>query len=223
MGTRILFSRVDGKKTEGYLAKAGLDHAPSVVVIQEWWGLQDQIKGICDRLALAGYDALAPDLYAGTVVPYHDHAAANLEMSSLDFLDAVSQNVRGAAQYLKESSNKVGITGFCLGGAVAILSACHVPEFSAAVTFYGMPPREAFKISELKIPFQGHYSKTDDHPTDDELNAFEKGLREAGNPSSIFRYDADHAFMNEQRDAHDRAAAELGWQRMLGFWKAHLS
>lgn len=222
MGTRISYPRIDGKKTAGYLAKAGHDHAPGVVVIQEWWGLQDQITGICDRLALAGYDALAPDLYAGTVVAYHDHAAAFKEMKSLNFRDAVGQNVRGAAQYLLKSSPKVGITGFCLGGAVTILSGCFVPEFSAAVTFYGMPPADAFKVSDLKIPFQGHYSNTDDHPTAIELNVFEKALRDAGNPSDIFRYDADHAFMNEQRDAHDRAAAELGWQRMLAFWNRHL-
>lgn len=223
MGTHISFSRVDGKKTEGYLAKAGLDHAPGVVVIQEWWGLQDQIKGICDRFALVGYDALAPDLYAGAVVPYHDHAAAFKEMKSLNFQDAVGQNVRGAAQYLKKSSPKVGITGFCMGGTVTILSACNVPEFSAAVAFYGMPQKEFFKVSELKIPFQGHYSNTDDHPTADELTAFEKSLRDSGNPSDIFRYDADHAFMNEQRDAHDRAAAESGWQRMLEFFGKHLT
>ena len=160
MGTRISFLRVDGKKTEGYLAKAGHDHAPGVLVIQEWWGLQDQIKGICDRLALAGYDALAPDLYAGTVVPYHDHAAANLEMSSLDFQDAVSQTVRGAAQYLAKSNTKVGIVGFCMGGAVALLAGAHLPEITATLSFYGMPPASAIDPAQLNVPFEGHYSKT---------------------------------------------------------------
>ena len=219
MGTRISFERVDGKKAEGYLAKAGLDHAPGVVVIQEWWGLQDQIRGICDRLALAGYDALAPDLYAGTVVPYHDHAAANLEMSSLDFQDAVSQNVRGAARYLAKSNSKVGIVGFCMGGAVATMAASSVPEIAAAVAFYGMG---AVKAKDLKVPFQGHYSNSDDYVTPDRVDAFDVEFKTAKCEGEIFRYDADHAFMNEQRDAHDRAAAELGWQRMLGFWKKHL-
>ena len=83
MGTEITFSRPDGKQASGSLASAGRANAPGVVVIQEWWGLQDQIKGICDRLALAGYDALAPDLYAGTVVPYHDTEAAGKEMGSM--------------------------------------------------------------------------------------------------------------------------------------------
>ncbi len=72
MGTKISFPRADGKPTTGYLAKAAEANAPGFVVIQEWWGQQDHIRGICDRLALAGYEALAPDLYAGTLVPYHD-------------------------------------------------------------------------------------------------------------------------------------------------------
>ena len=220
MGTRISFLRVDGKKTEGYLVKAGQDHAPGVVVIQEWWGLQDQIKGICDRLALAGYDALAPDLYAGTVVPYHDASAANLEMSSLNFQDAVSENVRGAAQYLRKSSKKIGIVGFCMGGAVATMAACSVPEVTAAIAFYGLGSVNA---QDLRVPLQGHFSNSDDYVTPDRVNTFEAEFKMAKREGEIFRYDADHAFMNEQRDVHDRAAAELGWQRMLGFWKAHLS
>jgi carboxymethylenebutenolidase len=223
MGTRISFSRIDGKRTEGYLAKAGHDHAPGVLVIQEWWGLQDQIKGVCDRLALAGYDALAPDLYEGTVVPYHDHAAANLEMSSLDFQDAVSQNVRGAAQYLAKSNAKVGIVGFCMGGAVSLLAAVFVPEITASISFYGMPPAGAIDVTKLSVPFEGHYSNTDDYITPKMVDDFETELKRAKKQAAFFRYDADHAFMNEQRDVHDRAAAELGWQRMLAFWKAHLS
>ncbi len=223
MGTRISFDRVDGKKTDGYLAKAGHDHAPGVVVIQEWWGLQDQIRGICDRFALAGYDALAPDLYAGTVVPYHDKDAAMKEMTSLNFLDATDQVVRGAVQYLGKAGAKVGLTGFCMGGAVTTLGAVRIPEVKAAVAFYGMPPAGAFKPADLKVPFQGHYSNTDDYPTPVEVAALEAALKAAKIDAETFMYDSGHAFMNEQRDAHDRAASELGWKRMLGFFKSHLS
>ncbi len=223
MGTRITFNRPDGKTAEGYLARPGRAHAPGVVVIQEWWGLQDQIKGICDRLAAAGYDALAPDLYAGTVVPYHDAEAAGKEMGSLNFLDATDQVVRGAAQFLKKNGANVGITGFCLGGAVTVLGACRVPEFSAAVCFYGVPPEAVAKPADVKIPLQGHFANTDDWCTPAVVNAFEAGLKAAGKHADLFRYDAAHGFMNEQRPtAHDRAAAELAWERMLTFWKAHL-
>src|ERR1700754_3710594 len=98
MGTIINFNRPDGKEAPGYLANAAHGDARGVVVIQEWWGLQDQIKGMCDRFARAGFDALAPALYKGTVVPYHDPDAAGKEMNSLDFMDATPQTVRGAAQ-----------------------------------------------------------------------------------------------------------------------------
>ena len=93
MGTSISFKRPDGKEASGYLANAATGGAPGVVVIQEWWGLQDQIKGLCDRFAVAGFDALAPDLYKGKVVPYHDTDAAGKEMNSLDFMDATTQTV----------------------------------------------------------------------------------------------------------------------------------
>ena len=123
MGTHITFKRPDGKDANGYLANTARGDAPGVVVIQEWWGLSEQIKGLCDRFAAAGFDALAPDLYNGKVVPYHDTDAAGKEMNSLDFMDATTQTVRGAAQYLKRNGAKVGLTGFCLGGAVTIIGA----------------------------------------------------------------------------------------------------
>ena len=222
MGTRIPFKRPDGKSAEGYLAQAGRARAPGVVVIQEWWGLQDQITGICDRLALAGYDALAPDLYAGKVAPYHDTEMANREMSSLDFLAATDQLVRGAAQFLKRSSPRVGLTGFCLGGAVTVIGAARVPEFSAGVAFYGLPPAAAAKPADVKIPLQGHFALRDDWCTPKAVDEFEAGLKAAGKEAELFRYEADHGFVNEQRPYHDRAAGELAWERMLGFWKKHL-
>ena len=156
MGTKITFPRVDGKPTVGYLAKPSKANAPGVVVIQEWWGLQDQIRGICDRLALAGYEALAPDLYAGTTVPYHDTQAAAHEMNSLNFLDATDQVVRGAARYLGQTADRVGLMGFCMGGAVTVLGAARIPEISAAVAFYGLPLEGAINPADIKIPLQGH-------------------------------------------------------------------
>ncbi len=149
MGTSITFKRPDGKDAAGYLANAARGNAPCVVVIQEWWGLQDQIKGLCDRFAVAGFDALAPDLYKGTVVPYHDTDAAGKEMNSLDFMDATTQTVRGAVQYLSRNGAKVGLTGFCLGGAVTIIGATKIPELAAGVVFYGIPPEQAAKPADV--------------------------------------------------------------------------
>src|ERR1700724_4436535 len=151
MGTSISFKRPDGRDANGYLANAARGNAPGVVVIQEWWGLQEQIKGLCDRFAVAGFDALAPDLYAGKVVPYHDTDAAGREMNSLDFMDATTQTVRGAAQYLAKTGAKVGLTGFCLGGAGTILAPRRVPELTAGVGVYGIPPEQAAKPGGIKI------------------------------------------------------------------------
>jgi len=223
MGTLITFRQPNGKDAAGYLARAGVAHAPGVIVIQEWWGLSDQIKGIADRLALAGYDALAPDLYRGTVVPYHDTDKANREMSSLNFLEATDQAVRGAALFLKKGGGKVGLTGFCMGGAVTIIGAVRIPEISAGVAFYGIPPEAAAKPADIKVPLQGHFANRDDWCTPKAVDAFEAACKAAGRQVEIFRYDGDHAFMNEQRQAvHDRAHAEKAWERMLAFWAKHL-
>jgi carboxymethylenebutenolidase len=222
MGTSISFSRPDGKPATGYLARAGRANAPGIVVIQEWWGLQDQIKGICDHFAAAGYHALAPDLYAGTVVPYHDSEAAGREMNSLNFLDATDQTVRGAVLELRKTSAKVGLTGFCMGGAVTIIGACRIPELSAAVCFYGIPPETVAKPADVKVPLQAHFANQDDWCTPAAVDAFEAALKAAGKTAEVFRYDAQHAFVNEQRDVYDRAAAELAWDRTLKFLATHL-
>jgi len=223
MGAHIVFKRPDGREANGYLANAARGDAPGVVVIQEWWGLQEQIKAMCDRFALAGFDALAPDLYDGAVVPYHDSEAAGKEMASLNFIEATDQNVRGAAQFLRRNGAKAGIAGFCMGGAVAVIGAARIPELSAAVSFYGMPPSGAVKPEDVKVPLQGHFANRDDFVTPAIADAFERGLRAAKKEFEFFRYDADHAFMNEQRMAvHDRHAAEAAWGRATAFLHKHL-
>jgi carboxymethylenebutenolidase len=223
MGTRIDFTRPDGKAGAGYLALPARAGAPGVVVIQEWWGVQPQITGICDRLALAGYAALAPDLYNGVVVPYHDRDAAGREMNSLNFIEATDQLVRGAAQFLGRTGVKVGLTGFCLGGAVTIIGAVRVPEFAAGVCFYGIPPKQAADPAQMRMPVQGHFANEDDWCTPAAVDAFEKDAKAAGRTVEVFRYAAKHGFVNEQRpDVHERKCAEQAWDRMLGFWEKHL-
>jgi len=223
MGSMIAFKRPDGGDASGYLANAARGDAPGLVVIQEWWGLQEQIKAMADRFALAGFDALAPDLYRGVVVPYHDAEAAGKEMSSLNFIDAAEQTVRGAVQFLKRNGAKVGLTGFCMGGAVTIIGAARIPELSAAVAFYGLPPEQVARPADVKVPLQGHFANKDDFVTPAAVDAFEKGLKAASKDYEFFRYDADHAFANEQRMAvHDREAAELAWGRAIAFFRKHL-
>src|SRR5215831_10452998 len=114
--------RPDGKECAAfYVEPAAGNRAPAIVIIQEWWGLNDQIKGVADRLAKAGYRALVPDLYRGKVGL--DAKEAEHLMTNLNFGDAASEDVRGAVQYLKKDGSKVAITGFCMGGALTLLSA----------------------------------------------------------------------------------------------------
>ena len=223
MGAEITFKRPDGGEAKGYLTNAASGERRGVVVIQEWWGLADQIKATVDRFALAGFDALAPDLFKGVVVPYHDPERAAKEMSSLNFLDATEQTVRGAVQYLRRNGAKVGVAGFCMGGAVAVIAAAKIPELTAAVSFYGLPPEQAVKPADVKIPLQGHFANKDDYIAPKMVDDFEKALKAAGKDAEFFRYDADHAFVNEQRMAvHDRHAAEMAWTRAIAFLKQRL-
>src|SRR6202795_3288559 len=121
MGTTISFNRPDVKKVDGYLAEpVGGVTAPGIVVIQEWWGVNEQIRGVADRLATAGYRALVPDLFRGKSTVEAEEAQHL--MTGLNFGDAASQDIRGAVQFLKARSNKVGVTGFCMGGALTLLS-----------------------------------------------------------------------------------------------------
>jgi carboxymethylenebutenolidase len=206
------------------LAQTARAGAPGVVVIQEWWGVQEQIRGICDRLALAGYNALAPDLYTGLVVPYHDRDTANREMGALNFVSAADQDLRGAAVFLQKNGAKVGVVGFCMGGALTILAVLRVPEFASAVSFYGLPPEDVADPTGIKAPLQTHFANQDDWCSPATADAFETKMRNAGKEVEIFRYDAAHAFLNEQRlEAYDRPSAELAWSRMLEFWRRTLS
>src|SRR5260370_18163395 len=139
MATTVTFKRPDGQTIQGYLAEP--EHpsgAAAVVVIQEWWGVNAQIRGVADRLASAGYIALVPDLYRGksTVEAEEAHHL----MTGLNFGDAASQDVRGAVQFLKTRSGKVGLTGFCMWGALTLPALSISPEAAAAVVWYGCPP-----------------------------------------------------------------------------------
>src|SRR5437870_6280381 len=159
MGTMIEFARPDRSRTKGDLAMAGQGR-PGVVVIQEWWGLNDQICGVADRFARAGYNALAPDLYQGRVTAAPDEA--NHLMSGLDFADATHQDLRGAARHLESQSGKLTVMGYCMGGALTIAAVVHVPEFAAGICFYGIPPKEFAEPAKIRVPLQGHFANKDD-------------------------------------------------------------
>jgi len=220
MGAMIEFSRPDGGKTKGYLASAG-NNRPGIVIIQEWWGLNDQICGVADRFARAGYNALAPDLYKGRLTTEPDEA--NHLMTGLDFPAATHQDLRGAVQHLKGQSGEVAVMGFCMGGALTIAAAVHVPEVDAAVCFYGIPPKEFGDPAKIRVPFQGHFANKDDWCTPAAVDELERALKAAGVKHEIYRYDAAHAFANERSAAYDVVCANQAWDRMSAFLKANIA
>jgi len=232
MGRTVTFQRPDGQAVQGYLAEPPSPQgAPGVVVIQEWWGLNDQIRGVADRYAEQGYRALVPDLYRGKSTV--EAAEAEHLMTNLDFGAAAGQDVRGAVQYLKASgSAKVGVTGFCMGGALTLLSAVHVPEVDAAVVFYGYPPLDYVDAGKIKAPLMGHWATRDVPFPIAGVDALEAKLQAAHVDYDFHRYDAQHAFFNETQVGdrkllpvieYEPAAARLAWQRTLDFFGRHLS
>ena len=219
MGKSVSYPRPDGKSVNGYLAG---DKGPGMVVIQEWWGMNDQIRGVADKLAAAGYRALVPDLYRGKSTV--DAKEAEHLMTGLNFGDAAGQDIRGAVQFLKTQNQKVGVTGFCMGGALTILSAVNVPEADAGVVWYGYPPLEYVDAAKIKAPLLGHFATRDQAFPIAKVDELEKKLRAANVKFEFHRYDAKHAFANETADEkkldmleYNPKAAELAWKRTMDF------
>ncbi len=225
MATTVTFKRPDGQTIQGYLAEPEhLSGAAAVVVIQEWWGVNDQIRGVADRLASAGYVALVPDLYRGksTVEAEEAHHL----MSDLNFGDAASQDVRGAVQFLKTRGGKVGVTGFCMGGALTLLATCAAPEIDAAVVWYGCPPLEYIDAAKIHVPLQAHWATQDEFFPIATIDLLQERLREAGVAFDFFRYLARHAFANETAvgpgripaTQYDPVWSQQAWDRTFSFF-----
>jgi len=227
MGRSISFKRPDGKSVDGYLAEPKSGKGPGIVVIQEWWGLNDQIRGVADKLAAAGYRALVPDLYRGKSTL--DAKEAGHLMNGLNFGDAAGQDIRGAVLYLKTQSQKVGVTGFCMGGALTVLSAVNVPEATAGVIWYGYPPLEYVDASKIKAPLLGHFATRDQAFPIGKVDELEKKLRAANVKFEFHRYDAKHAFANETANEkglemleYNPRLAATAWDRTMDFLAKNL-
>ena len=230
MGSMIAYMRPDGQAAKAYLVQpqAGAS-APAIVVIQEWWGLNEQIKDVAHRLADQGYQAIVPDLYQGKIALEENEA--NHLMTGLDFGDAASQDIRGAIQYLKAAgAPKVGVTGFCMGGALTLLSAVFAPEIDAAAIWYGYPPLEFVDASKIKAPLMGSFAIYDDVFPISGVDALEAKLCGAGVVYAFDRYEAKHAFANEEADSkklpylkYDAQAASKAWEKTTAFFRKNIS
>lgn len=225
MTTTVTFTTKSGGTASGLLVEpSGTNKAPALVLIQEWWGINDHMRSLADRLAREGFLVVTPDLYHGTVAK--DAAQAGTLMTELDTLQAV-QEIASAAAFVREhprGNGKVGVIGFCMGGALSFAAACHVEGLSAVVPFYGIPPAEKVDYAKVTAPVLAHFAKNDDWATVEKAEGIKKQLDALGKPMQLEIYDAGHAFVNDSRpDAYDEKSATLAWQRSVDFLKKHVA
>ncbi|MFY0581908.1 dienelactone hydrolase family protein [Cystobacter fuscus] len=223
MAEQSKLTTADGAEVAGYLKAAeGGASRGAVILIHEFWGLTDQVRGVADRLAREGFTVFAQDLYGGKVTK--DPSEATKLMNALDMKRAV-QEISRAAEALRRRApgTKVAVLGFCMGGALTLAAAATAGQLSAAVPFYGIPPESVADVKKIRCPVLGHFANNDDWCSPDRVNALEKALKGAGVPAELHRYDASHAFANEQRpEVYSPKNAELAWKRSVEFLHAHL-
>jgi carboxymethylenebutenolidase len=227
MGETVEFAS-NGDTASGYLA-APAGGGPGMLVIQEWWGLVPQIKRVADRLAAAGFTALAPDLYHGEIAEHTEMDNATQLMSTLP-PDRAGRDMAGAIDYLLSQpgvGDKVGVVGFCMGGLLTLVIAAQAGDkVGAAVPFYGFPQGESEPDwSGLTAPVLGHMAENDDFFGPDAARALESKLQRMGKDVTFHIYPGTgHAFCNEENalGTHDAEATATAWDRTLEFLRAKL-
>ncbi|GFP79545.1 putative uncharacterized protein yghx [Phtheirospermum japonicum] len=216
----------------------GKDNAPGIVVLQEWWGVDFEIKNHAQKISQfdSGYKALIPDLYRGKVGL--DAAEAQHLMDGLDWQGAV-KDIEASVNWLKANgSQKVGVTGYCMGGALSIASSVLVPGVDAVVAFYGVPSPELADPAHAKAPVQAHFGELDSLVGFSDVKtgkALEEKLKASGAPHEVYIYPSvGHAFMNSSPEGverrknmgmndEDAAAVELAWTRFRAWMSRFLS
>ena len=225
MGEMVQFG-ANGRNTDGYLSIPPSGSGKAVIVIQEWWGLVDHIKDVCDRFAAEGFVALAPDLYHGKTTKSPDEAG-KLMMALR--IDEAEKDLRGAAEYLLDreftASGTVGVVGFCMGGALSLYTATKNPDIGACVVFYGGHPNVKPDLPKLYAPVLGLYAERDSFVTPDSVRELESKLRQLGKPVEVHIYpETDHAFFNDTRpEVYNAEAAADAWQRTIEFLRKYLA
>ena len=222
MGEMVEF-KSNGETCTGYLAGTS---GPGVIVIQEWWGLVPHITDIADRFAAEGFVALAPDMYHGEMTDEPDMAGKLLMSMNLA---TAGKDLSGAVDLLQERTGrtKVGVTGFCMGGGLALMAACLRPDaIAAAAPFYGgMRPDTVIEWDNLAAVVEGHYAATDRGTAAPEaVKELEATLRAKGKNATFHVYPGtQHAFFNDTRpEVYDAAVAKTAWDRTLALFRANL-
>jgi carboxymethylenebutenolidase len=215
----------NGGTARGYLAEPD-GEGPGVVILHEWWGLDDSISRIADRFAEEGLLAIVPDLYHGDTAEQPDEAQQKLMAMNMD---EAEKEMRGAVRYLLEHekcNGRVGSVGFCAGGGLSVWAAASNPEIGAAVSYYYVMPHGKPDFSDINAPVLGHFGTNDDFISVEDAKALEAELQEAGVEAAFEYYEgAGHAFANDhdRLGTYDQGHAESAWQKTVDFLKRHLS
>lgn len=223
---QVVYATVDGQPVTGYLARPtnAAEPLPGLIVIHEWWGLNDNIEMMTRRLAGEGYTALAVDLF-GQVADTPEQARAQVQAAT-QTPEKLEDNLRQAYQYLTDQqASKVGSIGWCFGGSWSLRTALLLPEdLDAAVIYYGgQLVTDPAQLEALQMPILGLFGSLDDNPPVETVKAFESALSSLDKSVQVHVYEgADHAFANPSGTRYNAEAAEDAWIKTVAFLNQHL-
>lgn len=216
------------KLSNGSNVKAAVAHpekagGASVILIHEWWGLNDQIKAVAAEYAKMGYMAVAVDLYSGNVATKPEDARAYMQkVRAPDATETLVKWLEWSKAH-SNTSDKVGTVGWCFGGGWSLNAAIAGPT-DASVIYYGNVTRPVPELAKIKAPIQGHFATKDKWINKEMVSGFEAAMKEAGQPApEVYWYEADHAFANPSGGRYDKEDAQVSWKRTSDFLSKHLS
>lgn len=228
LGQDVTYGEFDGKPLNGYLARpaSASKDLPGLIVIHEWWGLNDNIRGVTDRLAAEGYQALAVDLYRGGSAETPKQAIALMQNLNQN-VHVADSNLRQAYDYLdgEAGAPQIGVIGWCLGGHWSLHAALLMPDsIDAMVMYYGSVETDEARLATLQMPIMGNFAANDPIIPVDSVNQFTTTLEKLGKVVDVKIYaDAKHAFANPSGLAYNPKAADDAWKRSIVFLNANLN
>ncbi|MEP6718390.1 MAG: alpha/beta family hydrolase [bacterium] len=222
MKTETLNCNTSRGATTAHVALPENDSAAAVILIQEWWGINNHIRDIAGRYANEGYLCLAPDLYRGKLAKNTEEAGQLMQALAIeDGMETIRQTIAEAKA--KYGVQKFGITGYCMGGTFALRAACEIKELAAAGPFYGDIPREDV-LKNLTVPTLFIAGERDKWINPEKVGQLKEAARKYKLPVEVVSYGADHAFFNDTRsEVYDAEAAADAWRRVLDLFRKHLA
>jgi carboxymethylenebutenolidase len=221
-GGQSISLKVQGGEAKAYVARPKSKPKGGILLLHEWWGLNDWMKSMADRLAGEGYLALAVDLYKGKVATDPKQAQELMAKKDEKWGDAVEE---AGLEWLKANAGgaKVATLGWCMGGGESLKTSLNDPkDVDATVIFYGMPVTDVSKLKTLRGPVLGIWANKDGWITPDKVKAFDEALTQAGVKHEFHAYDADHAFANPSAGRYNGSAAKDAWEKTLAFLSKNL-